>query len=136
MSNTSDGVSGRLKHYVTLVIQIVPLIVLVVNVSSTNWYKLGLLVLPLVLACVGPVLQLGGKQIGRALTLTGLGLQVLGALVFFAAVLLSGEGAPKLTAGDLTGIALILGLILVPAGLFVWNLRGAGGSSPGAAVAT
>jgi hypothetical protein len=132
MHNAPQGFSGRLRHYVTLVIQIVPFIVLALNISATNWYKLGLLVLPLLLASVGPVLELAGHRCGRSLTLTGLGLQIVGAIAFIAAVVIAGEGAPVLSADDLPGLGLIVGLILVPTVLFVWNLRAGRGPQPSA----
>ncbi|MDQ5977468.1 MAG: hypothetical protein QG602_440 [Verrucomicrobiota bacterium] len=135
MSNTSDGFSGRIRLYVTLVIQIVPLIALAMNLSATNWYKLGLVLLPFLLASAGPILELAGKRNGRALTVSGLSLQIVGALVFVVLVLQAGNGALKIGSSDLPGLTLILGVLLVLAGLLVWTFRAGRGSATAGGVA-
>jgi len=124
MNNTPDGFSGRLRLYVTLVIQIVPLIVLSLSLTAANASRVGLLIAPLLLASVGPILELSGKRKGRTLTLTGLGVQVIAAIALAVAILTSGSGLPKLSAGDLGGVAFLASLIIIPGSLLVWNFQG------------
>jgi hypothetical protein len=123
MNNPADGFSGRLRHYVTLVIQIVPLIVFTLNLPGSSLTRVVLLLAPLFLASVGPVLELAGRRVGRTLTLTGLGAEAVGAILLITAVLIAVKGVPKLHTGDLVGVALLAGLIIVPGGLFIWNYR-------------
>lgn len=130
MNNIPGRFSGRLRIYVTLVIQVVPLIVLSLNNTAIYTSPGIVLLASLLLASVGLILELAGKRQGRTLTLTGLGVQVLGAIAWVATFLFSDpDMLPLLSAGGLTFLMI---LIAVPGSLFFWNYQAGRSASPDA----
>jgi hypothetical protein len=131
MTNNEPGLSARLRHYATLATQVVPVIILVLNAASGNVLKSLVLLLPLLLATTGPILELTGRRLGRYLTLGGLGLQIAGLIVLFVMIYNTSIGPVKFQASDLWVIL----LFLIPVTLFLWNYLGGRNPVP-VAVAT
>jgi len=121
MPSTHHSLADRIRLYITLSLQAVPLIVLLFTTSS---YKSLFIVIPLLLTVIGISMELAGRSAGRALALWMLGLQALamcGAAVFVIYMTFSAAGTnDMLSAGDLP----TLSLMLVPLGIFLWNYLG------------
>jgi hypothetical protein len=120
---------ARVRLYVTLGVQVVPFVFALSAMASPFQPKAIVLVIPFLLGVVGPVLELAGRPAGRPVTLTGLGLQTLGAIAFVIAVVVSGGDGAQLRASDLLVIAAI---VLPVTTLLLWNWK-AGARKPAAA---
>jgi hypothetical protein len=124
MPSASPGVSTRLRHYITLATQSVPLIGLL-GMIGREFHALQLLILvPLAVTAAGPVLELTGRPWGRYVTLGGFSLQIAGMLLVIGFVLKMGS-LQYLRWSDLA----LLTLFVPPVVLLVWNWR-AGRESP------
>lgn len=121
MTPTPLSLADRIRLYLTLTLQVVPLIVLLFTISNS---KSLLLIIPLLLTAIGIIMELTGRSAGRVLALGMLGLQALvmcGVLVFVIYMTnFAGSPDDKLTAGDLPTLL----LLLVPLGIFLWNYLG------------
>lgn len=118
MSQPTPGVSVRLRHYITLATQAVPLLGLL-GMIGRDFHAVQLLILlPLAVTAAGPLLELAGRRWGRYLTLGGFSLQLAGMLVVIAMVL--GMGSWQyIRWSDLA----LLTLFVPPLVLLVWNWR-------------
>ncbi len=118
MSSASPGVSTRLRHYITLATQSVPLAGLV----AITWRDLHpaqmFILVPLLITAAGPVLELAGQPWGRFVTLGGFSLQIVG-MLFIAVGVLSMGSWQYLRWSDLA----FLTFFLPPLVLLVWNWR-------------
>ena len=116
MSPPSPSVSVRLRHYITLATQSVPLIGLL-GITGRDFNPLQLLILvPLAVTAAGPVLELTGRRWGWYLTLGGFSLQIVGMLVVLVMVL--GMGSWQyIRWSDLA----LLTIFVPPVALLIWN---------------
>ncbi len=113
------GVSVRLRHYITLATQSVPLIGLI-GMSGRNFQPTQLLILvPLAITAAGPILELNGQRWGRYLTLGGFSLQLLGMIVVLGLVLGMTGSLQYVRWSDLA----LLTLFVPPLVLLIWNWR-------------
>jgi hypothetical protein len=125
MSSASPGVSTRLRHYITLATQSVPLIGLL-GMIGRDFHALQLLILmPLAVTAAGPILELSGRRWGRFVTLGGFSLQIAGMLLVIGIVLSMGS-TQYIRWSDLA----LLALFVPPAVLLVWNWRAGRPSAP------
>ena len=117
MANELPILPARLRHYITLATQAVPLIGLLV-LNGRNFHPIQLLIVgPLAMTAVGPILELNGRRWGRFVTLTGLSLQIAGMLAVLAMVMALGGNMRQIRASDLAFFT----LILPPLMLLIWN---------------
>jgi hypothetical protein len=113
-----SGVSTRLRHYITLATQSVPLIGLLGMIGRDFHAQQLLILVPLAVTAAGPVLELAGRRWGRYVTLGGFSLQLAGMLLVIGLVL--GMGSTQyLRWSDLA----FLTLIVPPLVLLIWNWR-------------
>jgi hypothetical protein len=124
--SASPGVSTRLRHYITLATQAVPLIGLVAIMWRDMHPVQMFILVPLLITVTGPVLELAGQAWGRYVTLGGFSLQLIGMLCVAVGVLSMGSWQ-YLRWSDLA----FLSLLLPPLVLLLWNWR-AGRPAPAA----
>ena len=118
MPATSPGVSARVRHYITLATQSVPLIGLIGVIGpDLNPVQLFILI-PLAVTAAGPVLELAGQRWGRYVTLGGFSLQLAG-MLFVAAMVLRMGSWHYIRWSDLA----LLTLFMPPLVLLIWNWR-------------
>lgn len=119
MPPPSPGVSVRLRHYITLTTQSVPLIALLVMTGRDFNPRLLLIVAPLAITAAGPLLELGGRRWGRYVTLGGFSLQLAG-MLFVCCMVLGMSGSWQYVRwSDLA----LLTLFVPPLVLLIWNWR-------------
>ena len=119
MPEFPPNLSVRLRHYITLATQSVPLIGLLV-LTGRSFHLLQLLILvPLAITASGPILELCGQRWGRYVTLGGFSLQLAGMLSVVGMVLTISGSWQYARWGDLA----LLTLFVPPLVLLIWNWR-------------
>lgn len=117
MNTPNSSLPVRIRHYATLLLQLIPLTLLALALlGKFKGLTFGLAVFFL-LAAIGPVLELLGHKAGRLITLSTLALESL----LFAAALFW-----ILYEDDFEGMddIVTLSLLLLPALFWLWNWLG------------
>ena len=112
-------VSTRVRHFITLATQSVPLIALLAMTGRDLNPRLLLIVAPLAITAAGPLIELSGRRWGWYVTLGGFSLQLAG-MLFVCCMVLGMTGSWQYVRwSDLA----LLTLFLPPLILLVWNWR-------------
>lgn len=117
MTTPKLPLAARIRHYLTLIVQSIPLTFMAVALANGLTPLRLAVTLFFLLAVLGPVAELMGRSLGRKLTLATLAIET-GAFGFALVVLLREDGIES--SDDVTTVA----LLLVPAVFLIWNLLG------------